>query len=310
MPAVLDVFNQNAFTMEELTKGINKAPYAPGRIAEMKLFEDIGVVSTSIMIEELKGVLALIQTSQRGAPPKTSSLERRSMRTFNIPHLEKSGTVYADCVQNVRAFGMSEYETVQNVVNRQQTKIRRDIECTIENMRLGALKGKIVDADGTELCDLFTEFGVEQLGEVDFALTTPTTDVRAICQTIRRNMAKEMGGFGQARFKIHGFTSDGFFDALISHASVKESYTGWQAAAALREDFVFEQFNYGGIVFENYRGSDDGSAIAIEANKAIFFPEVPGLYECYFAPADYAETVNTVGLPLYSKMYRDEQLQK
>jgi len=263
-----------------------------------------------VMIEELNGVLNLVQTSPRGAPPKTTSREKRTVRTFRIPHIEKADTIYADSIQNVRACGQSSLDTVQNIVERQMKKIKRDVEATIENLRLGALRGQILDADGTELFNLFTEYGVEQLPEVNFALMTETTDVRAICQSIRRSMAKELGGLGQQRFKIHAFCSDGFFDALISHPTVEKAYVNWQAAAALRDDFTFEQFNHGGITFENYRGTDDGTTIAIEANKAIFFPIAEGIYETYFAPADWMETVNTLGLPMYSKMFRDEQLQK
>jgi hypothetical protein len=310
MPEVLDVFSQDAFQMQQLTNAINKIPYKPGRVSELGLFDDSGVTTTSVMIEELNGVLNLVQTSPRGAPPMTTARERRTMRTFRIPHIEKADTIYADSIQNVRAFGQSALETVMNVVERQQKKIKRDVEATIENLRLGALRGQILDADGSVIYDLFSEFGVTQLSEVNFALTTETTDVRAICQTIRRNMAKELGGLGQQRFKIHAFCSDAFFDALISHPTVEKSYVNWQAAAALRDDFVFEQFNHGGITFENYRGTDDGTTVAIAANKAIFFPIIDGLYETYYAPADWMETVNTLGLPMYSKMFKDEQLQK
>ena len=36
----------------------------------------------------------------------------------------------------------------------------------------------------------------------------------------------------------------------------------------------------------------------------------PIIFSTYFAPADFIETVNTVGLPVYAKQSVDEQLQR
>ena len=42
----------------------------------------------------------------------------------------------------------------------------------------------------------------------------------------------------------------------------------------------------------------------VETNKAYFYPTgVPNLFTTVFAPADYVETVNTMGLPRYVKQY-------
>ena len=40
----------------------------------------------------------------------------------------------------------------------------------------------------------------------------------------------------------------------------------------------------------------------IPANTCRFFPVgAPDLFQCYYAPADYMETVNTLGKPYYAK---------
>jgi hypothetical protein len=36
-------------------------------------------------------------------------------------------------------------------------------------------------------------------------------------------------------------------------------------------------------------------------------PEGTGIFKTYFAPADFLETVNTVGLPLYAKVAVDPE---
>jgi hypothetical protein len=65
-------------------------------------------------------------------------------------------------------------------------------------------------------------------------------------------------------------------------------------------------FTYGGITFEEYRGqATDTSGTArrfIAAGEAHAFPlGTIDTFGTYFAPADFNETVNTVGQPLYAK---------
>ena len=75
----------------------------------------------------------------------------------------------------------------------------------------------------------------------------------------------------------------------------------------LREGQARGSFEYAGIVFEEYRGRV-GSVDFTDSNKAHFFPVgVPGLFRQYNAPADFVETVNTIGLPRYAKQAPDTQ---
>ena len=74
-----------------------------------------------------------------------------------------------------------------------------------------------------------------------------------------------------------------------------------QTNAAVLINDMRRGFVYGGILFEEYPGTV-GTVPFIEAGAAYFFPVgAPGLFTTSFAPADYIETVNTVGLPYYAK---------
>jgi hypothetical protein len=56
-------------------------------------------------------------------------------------------------------------------------------------------------------------------------------------------------------------------------------------------------------VFENYRGAVNSSAF-VNTDKCHIFPlGVPGLFKTVYAPADYEETVNTMGQRLYSRTW-------
>jgi hypothetical protein len=180
---------------------------------------------------------------------------------------------------------------------------------TEEHARLGAVTGTITYADATSL-DLFDAFGVTQETEVDFDLdnASPADGVlRKRCTDVIRKMKAKLGAVPFA--SVHAFVGDTFFDQLIQHKEVRDTYQGWSEATILRESYIGPNrssnpmFEFGGIVFENY-GEIDGEGVGIATGKARFFPlGVANLFRTYYAPADYIETVNTLGERLYAKQY-------
>ncbi len=307
MPA-LDIFNNDAFSLVTLTDSINNMPFVPGRVGQLGLFIERGVPTTSVMIEEKDGVLSLIESTLRGAPAKQNINNKRRARSLVIPHIAEEDTILADEVQNVRAFGSEDtLEGVQSVVNDRLATMAMKHDATLEHLRIGAIKGQILDADGTTiLYDLFDEFGVSQQAEVDFDLdnNAPTPGaVRKKCHDVVRKVEDELGVAPYDH--IHCFCSPEFFDDLVSHPEVTEAYNRFQEGSFLRAGFARKSFVYADIVFEEYRGKV-GSVDFIAANKAHFFPVgVPGLFRQYNAPADFVETVNTIGLPRYAKQAVD-----
>jgi len=296
----MNIFDNDAFNMQTLTQAINERDFVPSMIRNMNLFRSRGVTTTTIAIERKGTSLELIPTSPRSAPPGELVADKRNLRDLRIPHLAKTATVVADEVQNVRAFGSeTELETVQSVVLERTERLAAEFDLTEEHLMLGALQGKIYDADGSTLIyDLFNEFGVSQPSAIDFALDTDTTKVRSKCAEVIRTMGKNMKAGGM-QFGVGAIAEDSFFDALINHPDVERAYERFQEGAALRQDYTWQSFQFAGINFINYRGSDDGK-VGLAEGECRFFPmNVPGLFEIVYAPADYADTVNTVGLPRY-----------
>ena len=62
------IFSTDLFTAESLTGSINKAPYVPGQIAALKLFEEEGIATTKASIELKNNALQLVPSIGRGAP--------------------------------------------------------------------------------------------------------------------------------------------------------------------------------------------------------------------------------------------------
>ncbi|MBP8169421.1 MAG: major capsid protein [Azonexus sp.] len=294
------IFSTDLFTAESLTGSINKAPFVPGQIAALKLFEEEGIATTKASIELKNNTLQLVPSIGRGAPAPVFRPGQREGLSFECAHLIQRSTLLADSIQDVREFGTTELKTLQGTLdNDHLAPMRLNLEATIEFHRIGAIKGQILDASGGVLIDLWSEFGVSQQS-IDVDLDTTTTKVVAKVMAAKR-LAE--GALGAA--KPSGWIalcSPAFFDALQGHPSVENFSVGWAAAAMLRDD-VRDSFSVGGVTFAEYRGSYNGTDF-IPAGEAYLIPQgIPKLFITRFGPADYAEAVNTLGLPLYAKSH-------
>lgn len=311
MSSILDVFDGSGYSCAELTAGINKLPYVPGRLGRGGLFAPKGVSTTVVMVERQKGKIGLIPTKTRGSGQTTKrSAEKRDLRPFSIPYIPYSDSLLADDVQNVRAFGQSDrLEAINTKVQEKLAGLRRDHEITHEYHRIGAIQGIVLDADGvTEIFDFFDEFDITE-EEIDFELDDELTKVKMKCDQVFRAIESALGAV-----PFNGVTAqvgNGFWDSLVNHPAVEKAFERFQEGAHLRNlqhtmegGEVVRRFEFCNITFENYRGRV-GNVPFIPHKVARFYPTgVPDLFAHYSAPADYMETVNTIGQPVYVKQER------
>jgi hypothetical protein len=310
---MLDIFKSDAFSLLSLTDAINNLKFVPGRLGKLGLFTSTGVTTTSIAIEEKNGVLILVSPSPRGAPGQTVDKGKRKIRNLSIPHFEINDAIMADEVQGVRAFGSeTELETVIGKVNERLGEHNQSFSATEEYARVGAFKGIITYADGSTT-NLFTEFGVSQPSEMDFDLdnANPAEGVlRRKCAAVLRGMGAAFNGLPFSG--VLAQCGDAFFDDLVAHKEVRDTFKNTSQAGELRsgyittpnqETLIYSTFEFGGIIWENYRGQVGDTAF-VDTNKCHFAPTgAPGLFRTYNGPADYNETVNTLGRRLYAKQY-------
>lgn len=305
--ASFDILNGDAFRLSELTTAIIDAPYQPGRIGELGWFTESGIRTTSIMIERKGSVLSLVPSMTRGAPATPKGVQKGKMLSLPAIHLPQRAHVAADEVQNVRAFGTeSELKAVQTIVNEKLMVMKQDIEVTAEYHKVGAMKGIVLDADGTtELYDFFDFFGLTQVTKA-FTLAS-NADVRVTCHEAKRLVQSKLGN--KRYTGLRAMCSAGFFDDFIANDDVKKAWDRYQEGAWLRSDLSASTqgnasggFMFGGILWEEYLGGVNGTDF-IADGEAYLVPEgTPGLFKTHFAPADYMETVNTTGLPYYAKI--------
>lgn len=298
--ADIEIFNDDAFSVSSLTAAINEQEYLPGRISSLGLFREEGITTLTVQIEKDGDTLALVPAGERGTSGLVVSGTKRNLIPFNTVHLPQRFTIKADEIQGIRAFGSrSELQAVQDAVNKRLAKARRQLDATHEFQRMGALNGQILDADGsTVLLDIHKSFGVTRK-KMSMGLNSVDTELRVKCGEALDLQEDALGSMTSSGSRA--FCGKNFWNKLVVHKSVKETFLNSQQAAALRGD-ARESFEFGGIVWERYRGKIAGVTF-VHDDKALLIPEgVPDLYISVFAPADYIETANTEGVPYYSKL--------
>jgi hypothetical protein len=296
-------FHTPAFSMAALTAAINIIPNRFGRIESLGLFPDKPVRTRQILVEEQNGVLNLLPSMPPGSPGTVGRRGKRAMRSFVITHIPHDDVVLPEEVQGIRAFGSeTEMETIASVMARHLQTMRNKHAITLEHLRMGALKGVILDADGSVIYDLFDEFGITPTA-INFDLGNANSNVKKKCADVLRHFEDNLKG--EFMTGVHCLCSPEFYDALTDHVKVKDAFAYSQQRAVLIDD-MRAGFTFGGVTFEEYRGqATDVNGVTrrfIAAGEAHAFPlGTIDTFSTYYAPADFNETANTLGQPLYAK---------
>jgi hypothetical protein len=311
MALVTDVFSQNAWGVIEVQEEVvERVDFQPQLLGTLGLFSPIYSRSRTIGIVDMNGKRTLIPTSPTGAPPEELIPKGASVRTMNAVRLAKGSTIYAIELAGVVALPFDEQTVeVADEVTSRTGEIKGDLELTWENMRFGAVQGKVIDADGTTvLVNWYTFWGIAEPTEINFSLDVDTTDVRKKCRDIKRAMKKAAKGAWGPNVRVGALVGDTFFDMLVNHAQIKETKLGTERAPVLENIEGFSSIEIEGITFINYQGTDDGTTIAIGSEKAQFFPiGARGVFQVGWAPAsEFKPYLNKRGREFYGLLLSDQ----
>jgi hypothetical protein len=282
----MDIF-RDYFTRENLVRALSQAPYTPGRLGELGLFETVPLTSTTFAVEEeAKDAGRVLTAIARGAPRQKTGLDKRKVHTFTPATYGDSGEVYADEVLNARGAGTAgQAEIITNRRDRLVAKLRRTVDLTHESLRMACLL-----SPGT------TEFGAADATAAIAVQTDATKTRQEIFNKIIVPIENALDGLTFTG--IHVLCSDGYWQDLIENKQIRETYLNHQAAAELRND-PRQMFSFGGVTWERYRGT---SAVKIADNEAVAFPlGATELFWQAFAPTDTMESVGAgaLGQPYY-----------
>jgi len=291
--AMVDPFTPSAFQLTELTASINNLKYRPSRLSGF--FEERGVAALSVVVEEQNGVLSILETRPRGAPGQPMGRDDRKVRSFAIPHIPVQGQILADEVQGVRAFGSENSSDVLAMRLSEKLQFMRDsLDYTLESHRLQAIMGNYIDVNG-DAQSLFTAFGVNQQTQALGLHATNRSQIRQKMFAVNGKVATALDGTPYSGMTV--LCGDNFWSALLDDADTRNTYLNQAQAADLRGN-PSDRFTAFGAMWEWYRGT---TAANLGSDAYVIPAGVPGLCITRFAPANYVETVNTMGLPLYAK---------
>jgi len=317
---ILDIFNNNAFSHSSMVAALENFEYVPNRLGSMGIFTPESIRTDNISIEVRdNNSLKLIPTSVRGAPLGQGRVEKRRMRRFDTYRIGKGDRIMASELAFVRQFGEADaVKQVQQEVARRwtgPTGLINEVELTLEHMRLGAIQGKMIDADGSVLEDWVTAFDKSgapattiPVDQFDLA-NLKDGELREKLVKIRREMARNSDGVWTPQTKMHVMVGDDFFDALARNPEIRDYYANRVDAKSWVPEYdAFGAIEYAGVVFENYRGTDDQSTVAIATDEGHAFPtNTNGAFMHVKAAGESFADLGTTGKDFYSLITTDEK---
>ena len=206
----------DTWTVTTMTDAINRFPVTPTKIGASGLFKESSITTPTASFDYKDGAISLVAHSPRGSDATPQRSTKAKNAVISSAHLSVSDSVLAQDLDAVRGFGsVTTEEARAKVINDKLATMRTALEVTREFHRMGALRGMVLDKDGTPLVNLFEAFGVSKQ-TANLALANSATDVRAKLVAAKRLSEAKLGGLMVRGWRV--YSSAEFQDALTGHA--------------------------------------------------------------------------------------------
>jgi hypothetical protein len=285
----------------EISNIVNDMPFLTGQVSRMNLFSFKGAFTNTVAIDRTDYTPGLIPASPWCCDAKvTQGSPTRNLFPVEIPHAHIEDVIWACDLSGVRGqtLGLEvDYTTVAAERAKTLMRMRMNIDTTMEFRKLGALKGQVLDANGTNvLLDVYKLFGTTQQTQ-DIPLGTAGADIVGAFREATRKSITGARSFRPIGWRV--LAGKNFFDKLVSHPSLVDMYKRCCDTQARvlgdASNFSFE-FLPGISVMEYWADPINGDVDFIGPDEAIMFPIVgPGveMYEMLAAPPATLNFVNT-----------------
>ncbi len=313
--ATLDIFKNPAFGLMAMITAVERMPFKPSYLSSFPgLWTPKPLRTEAAPVEIKDGVLSVIPTSERGSPaPRTDGGTNRRMVHVDTPRLAETDTVRSSEIAGVRAYGsVSELEQVMDVIVERMagpTGLLSRLDLTGEFHKLGAIDGVVYDKDGSIIVDWFDTLKVNRPDYKGFDFTTCSADgegkFRIFCRELKRDVMRSLGGLALPRLRFVALCGDAYFDGVADNAETRSTYLRQQDARELRtDDLAFDTLDFGGILWVNYQGTEDGK-VGVPSGEARLFPVLPGMFEIALSPGEMMTAVNMPGKKVYPMIIPD-----
>ncbi len=323
----LQINPANANQIVDLSETIDVIPNSWGLFNQLGIFETERKSQKLIQIDRVTWDEGLVPDRNWDERNTASRGPSRAYLTQSIPHFPLDDSITPNDIDGKAAFtastGVVELETVAATRARKMLQIRMNHALTLEAARAQLITtGGVYAPSGTlaqtygATVNWYNEFGVTRTN-----LTIPLNDDTSNpLEFVEPVIAAVQDGLlsGAIIDRIIVVASPGFFNKLITHPYVTDAYKYYaqvqgqrvlnsrMTANTLGLDARYRTFDFGGILFVEYRGSyvdrNTGTTVPyIPANEAYGFPQVASnaMFKTYFAPANRFDTLNKVAQEAY-----------
>ena len=306
-----DVFTDNAFQATEIQEAVGNIVYVPQMLNAMNLFEVEPLHTTTVGVYKMNDSLAFVPTTERGAPRSLPERDRRSLVQLETVNLRQEDRINSAELQNIVNEFMPFATALQRAddeVDKRMRKLMNKLEFTREYHRFAALNGILLDADGSVIFNFYQEFGLTQPAAIVFDF--PNTDEGAlrtyIAQHVFRPMMRQLNSRKSPSTTIGALCSDSFYDAMVQAPEIYKSYQIQQQGAELRANKTWGSFEFAGVTWYNFQGTDDNSTIAVPDGDCRFFPiGATDVFKEYRSPGEEWRVVNSLAEEFYSYVVPD-----
>lgn len=313
----IEGFTDREYAVHELTDAINVVPNSFGLVTQLGIFPPPRPLSTTFFrLDRQNWSLNLLPFTERGGPGSKGATGKRDSLIFEIPQVTHEDALKVSDVQNLRAFGSMAPKMLDEAVNEKLVTLANKFYITHEWHRLSMLQGVLLDADGSEVLNLFTTFGITRpVSAFGLGGSTISQKLRNIKRYIELNLK------GEVMTGVAAIASRQFMEMLFADAAILAAYNqalgAHQMFLAMNPTIADRRFAFTvqEITFMEYNGSfsnlnTDGtftSRQAVPDGDAIFYPTgTQSTARQFCAPGDFEEAVNMPGQLMYVKERRDE----
>ncbi len=307
----------SGFDVQDFTQELAMVPNIRTPLSDLNVFRSESISTTTVTFEQTFGTIGLIGDIHRGSGVLANQDETRKLHTYAVPYHKVIDYITQADVQSKRAYGSADMaETEAAVLERKMTRLKRSALMTAEYAKFYTLtQGKIWSPNGTVAhSSFYTDFGVTRK-EVNFALTTSTTEVLAKIEEVIAHI-QDNALSGDVYTGVVALCSPEFFSALIAHPKIVASYQFYSSTQEpLRNRLggnttLYREFVYGGCLFREIRDGVNASRF-IPANEAYFMPMgTQDTFVSYVAPSSKLVFANTQGEEQYLFVYNDPKGEK
>ncbi|WP_107678055.1 major capsid protein [Agrobacterium sp. LAD9] len=295
------------YTNVELSEEVNKLPNTFGLLNALDIAPSEPKRSRMVRIDFREGQIVVLAHQEPGAPGEVSSDEDQRGIIIAIPHFVHLENILVGDIDGMLEVVNGEIteRSLDAELERKLVIIRKNHAITREFLRLGMLRGEIKDGKLRTLYNLYDTFDVEKK-EIDFALGTAGTDVRAKCEEASDHIIENAKG--ETVGAVEAVVDTKFFTKLISHSKVEKFWVQAQNSG-LHTQLERQRlggnwgrvFEFGDILFREYKGSlpvkaNDGSMASVknvDDNSGTAYPSgTQSMFRTYDAPAYHIDTVN------------------